>query len=608
MGNVVIFLLAVLLANVSGWCVCETIGSPYFYYVTVTKGNQCYSSGASSCNPKCSASLCGSLSTLDTVVVDGNYYYTNFVKWTQALAYCSFDESGLVGCSDLRRNSVTYRASTRCTTIEEADSLKCVKNPQLPECQQGPPTPPPEGCTYCEDYLGWAEEENPAFGSINIQVPYSKMYHCSTCYKDDNGYIISAGDCTEMRNSPGTCQQNGDCPSNQICADSTGNDSPVECIASIGPNVWLRDVKTGNTFKCEADGDCARAKQLVATGECKNPYADKNKPNSSDSGNSSSSGENPNSSSAENPPESSGEFCDMCDKLERIAANTQATMNNTSDISQWTLETMNKTIDIDNHLTEIGIDVNHVRTNTEATATNTGSIDNKLTTTNSLLNDIKNKNWNPTINVQAPEVNIGGDTIIVNADTAKAPSEILSFLKGLFGGMDTTGSYDTTGWGNVNDTAKSELDSALKQGSWTASLNCDTTGGNRCDHSIIGAHGLDSAKNSLRGSYRALADTIKNGSFGDSLQNWGSKFTGGSIAGSGSDNCPSVLSRNYHITLVQGASFDLTLGRYLCQPLVGNTTAWSLCRLLLRASVALSCMWFLFHCAVGFSGRGGDDD
>ena len=608
MGNVVVFLLAVLLANVSGWGACRSFSNFFTNDYTNCMSGDC--SGITTNTPNCSDVLpqCGNTSGCSATQQGGGGYWTGL--YSPGGSYC-----GNEGTCYTNRAPKECWYSTFCDTKDEADSTDCVNKGNQwvgganPECKpQGPPTPPPEGCTYCEDYLGWAEEENPAFGSINIQVPYSKMYHCSTCYKDDNGYIISAGDCTEMRNSPGTCQQNGDCPSNQICADSTGNDSPVECIATIGPNVWLRDVKTGNTFKCEADGDCARAKQLVATGECKNPYADKNKPNSSDSGNSSSSGENPNSSGSENPPESSGEFCDMCDKLERIAANTQATMNNTSDISQWTLETMNKTIDIDNHLTEMGVDVSHIRTNTEATATNTGSIDNKLNTTNSLLNDIKNKNWNPTINVQAPEVNIGGDTIIVNADTAKAPSEILGFLKGLFGGMDTTGSYDTTGWGNVNDTAKSELDSALKRGSWTESLNCDTTGGNKCDHSIIGAHGLDSVKNSLRASYRALADTIKNGSFGDSLQNWGSKFTGGSIAGSGSDNCPSVLSRNYHITLVQGASFDLTLGRYLCQPLVGNTTAWSLCRLLLRACVDLSCMWFLFHCAVGFSGRGGDDD
>lgn len=605
MGNVVIFLFAVLLANVGSWGACQWetvvyagVGSCSEYY-GCSVGLTCTDNKCSDC-----VSECNTQQILANITgCKNNNCYVETEDSDKYYPTCAG-----IAPSNYRR-CVVYRCASKC----EADSLAGCPEGQTwdsENCQckpKGPPTPPPEGCTYCEDYMGWAEDQS-SIGAINIQVPYSRMYHCSTCYKDDNGYIISAGDCTEMRNSPGTCQQNGDCPSNQICADSTGNDSPVECIATIGPNVWLRDVKTGNTFKCEADGDCARAKQLVATGECKNPYADKNKPNSSDSGNSSSSGENPNSSGSENPPESSGEVCDMCDKLERIAANTQATMNNTSDISQWTLETMNKTIDIDNHLTEIGVDVSHIRTNTEATATNTGSIDNKLTTTNSLLNDIKNKNWNPTINVQAPEVNIGGDTIIVNADTAKAPSEILGFLKGLFGGMDTTGSYDTTGWGNVNDTAKSELDSALKRGSWTESLNCDTTGGNRCDNSIIGAHGLDSAKNRLRGSYRALADTIKNGSFGDSLQNWGSKFTGGSIAGSGSDNCPSVLSRNYHITLVQGASFDLTLGRYLCQPLVGNTTAWSLCRLLLRASVALSCMWFLFHCAVGFSGRGGDDD
>ena len=65
---------------------------------------------------------------------------------------------------------------------------------------------------------------------------------------------------------------------------------------------------------------------------------------------------------------------------------------------------MNQTIDIKNQLTEYGVDFSHIRTNTEETATNTGSIDNKLNTTNGLANDIKNKNWKPTeINVTRPK-------------------------------------------------------------------------------------------------------------------------------------------------------------------------------------------------------------
>lgn len=589
MTNVLIFVIAVLLANVGGWAQCDCISGSVRFRV------DCYGGPYAETG-------CYSKVTAGTTFANGDKTYCYLENGFHSDFYCS-------NCS--------YDACEIPTSQSSSSSDNSSSSVASSSSNSGPPLPPPETCTYCEDYMGWAEEES-VVGAINIQVPYSRMYRCSNCTKDANGYIISAFDCQEVRNSPGTCSQNGDCPSNQICADSTGDDSPVQCIATFGSEVWMKDIKTGNTFKCSADGSCERAKQMVASGECKNPYADKNKPNSSDSNDPNSSDSNdPNSSSAENPPESSGEFCDMCDKLDRIAANTQATMNNTSDISQWTQETMNKTIDIDNHLTEMGIDVSHIRTNTDETATNTGSIDNKLNTTNSLLNDIKNKNWNPQINVNPPTVNVGGDTIIVNVggdslninvDTVKAPSEILGFLKGLFGGMDTTANYDTTGWGSVNDSAKAQLDSALNKGDWVTSLGCDTTGGRKCDNSLIGAYGLDSAKSSLKATFTQLGDTLKNGAFGDSLANWSSKFTAGTISGSGSDNCPSVISRNYHIELVQGAGFDLTLGRFLCQPLVGNTTGWALCRLLLRASVALACMWFLFHCATGFSGRGGNDD
>ena len=141
------------------------------------------------------------------------------------------------------------------------------------------------------------------------------------------------------------------------------------------------------------------------------------------------------------------------------------------------------------------------------------------------------------------------------------------------------------------------------------SLNCDTTGGRKCDDKILGAHALDSATARLKNAYKGIGDTLKNGAFGDSLNNWGSKFTGGNvISGSGSNSCPSVLTRNYHVELIQGAGFDLTLGTYLCNPIFGNVTAWTLCRLLLRATIALACMWFLFKCATGFRGQGGDDD
>ena len=60
-------------------------------------------------------------------------------------------------------------------------------------------------------------------------------------------------------------------------------------------------------------------------------------------------------------------------------------------------------------------------------------------------------------------VNVQGDTnsVTVNVDTSHAPSEILGFLRGLFGG-DTSGwDGDTSGWNGITDSAQNSFDSVM---------------------------------------------------------------------------------------------------------------------------------------------------
>lgn len=462
---------------------------------------------------------------------------------------------------------------------------------------------PPLKCNMCQNY----NETTFPFKSM------SRVLACDSCPQDGNGFA-SAYLCEVVSEQEGSCEENDECPEGQICMqDST--QSPVDCYATVGPTVYLRNRNNGHVWGCDADGDCQTAQRKYMSGECQDP-------NPSPDDGSSSSGDEPNSSSgAESSASQSSGSQDgpwgREETLKLVAAYGERIAENSSDIANYTQETMNKTIDISNQLTEMGIDVSHIRTNTEATATNTGNIDNKLTITNSLLTDIKNKNWQPTINVGSPEVNIGGDTIIiqgdtnivnVETDTAHAPAEILGFLRNLFSGLDSNGwNGDTTGWGAQNDSMALALDSANSAGNWLTAFGCDTTGGRKCDGSIIGVYGLDSATARTRAMYRAIGDTLRNGAFGDSLQNWASKFTGGTITGSGSNSCPTVLTKVYHVRILGSAGYTFTLGRYLCQPIFGNTTAWTLCRVLLRATVALACMWFLFKCAVGFGGKGDDE-
>ena len=63
--------------------------------------------------------------------------------------------------------------------------------------------------------------------------------------------------------------------------------------------------------------------------------------------------------------------------------------------------------------------------------------------------------------------------------------------------------------------------------------------------------------------------------------------------------------------LIFGAMGQVSMGSfgtYLCQPIFGTITPWALGRVLLRAIVAISCMWFLFKCATGFKGDSGEED
>lgn len=561
MLQVVLFTLSVLLASVSGWGACRE-GSISANYCSWTGYGGCESQFGCGTNNGSTYIVCEMAQTGPGGACGSNHYTCNGRIW-----YCS--------------------------NKEDADSLNCVYNPTRPECQTTTDTT----IYYCLTQKG-------ATGYI------SEVRRCSC--KSLNGSVYQCNgksninvnqDCPVIRTYNGTCAENGYRDGPQ--ADSTA--STAQCYAVIGSKCYMKDIASGNTFSCECDGSCNKAMNDLMSGNgCNNPYPQPEPPPDSIPL------PLPPDDTTQTPPDTSGNDDDKyMEVLNAIRANTQGTMNNTADIASYTQTTMDNTTDIKNILEgDIAIDVKHIRNSTENIDETTQSIDNQLATTNTLLNAINNKDFSPDIHYN-PDINVevAGDTNIinVNADTSKAPFEILGFLKGVFGG-DTTANYDTTGWGRVNDTAKAQLDSALKKGDWVTSLGCDTTGGRKCDNSIIGANGLDSAKSSLKATFTQLGDTLRNGAFGDSLANWSSKFTAGTISGSGSDNCPSVISRNYHIELVQGAGFDLTLGRFLCQPLVGNTTGWALCRLLLRASVALACMWFLFHCATGFGGRGGDDD
>lgn len=233
-----------------------------------------------------------------------------------------------------------------------------------------------------------------------------------------------------------------------------------------------------------------------------------------------------------------------------------------------------------------------------------------------------------TIIVQPADVHfnptIQGDTIIVNNDSLagaiQALAEAMANIRG-----DSSGSYndsalmaaiwgdtaghslgDTSGWGDSLGGLQGKIDS-LGFGSG-AYGDCDTTGGKTCDEQYIGKDGIATAAGKYKDLAKGLRDSVlENGPVHDSVQAWSNLFKSEKLSGGGSNACPTILTKTWSV------DFKLTqveigpLGKYVCSPIMGNITPWQVGRTLLRALVAIACMWWLFRQAMGVSG-GSDDD
>lgn len=483
-----------------------------------------------------------------------------------------------------------------CETECEKKEVECsrdtskVWNPDNCQCENKPPPSVP--CSYCEDYVDY---------STFPPVLKSKNYRCLQCLTDSMGATIAAG-CTLERDSEGSCKDNDDCPEGMICNDSTPN---VDCYATVGATVYLRDRKSGHVWGCDADGDCQNALRKYAMGQCQDPNP---LPSSSSGGANSSSGGGANSSSSEEPTSSGSVGPWGLEKtLKENTAYAQKTAENTGDIANYTVTIMGKTSDIYNELIEHGITLNNIKDNTDdiksntgATATNTGNIDNKLTRTNNLLDSINKKNWNPHINVQPPEVtvNFQGDTnsVTVNVDTSRAPSEILNLLRNFFGSADTSSNYNPQDTAGAGDDETSMIDSIKsKVGSDTVPNMKDS---------------IPNAVNGVKLKMRAFRDSVNNSAFGDSLTRWENQLlNNGVITGNGSDNCPSLFTRTFTWNMGQKlGTWNIGKFQFICEPIQGvGVSLWTLARTLLRAIVAISCMLWLYRTVLGVEGSNDED-
>lgn len=448
-----------------------------------------------------------------------------------------------------------YHYTLLCDNEEEADSAKCAHNPSA------------EGCAV--------ESDTTLFACTDNISGNGALYRLACRAKD--GVVVScngktsvdiATDGTKIRDLRGTCAENGFgtgvIGGSNTPQDSTPQSANADCFAVIGSKCHMKDKVSGNTFTCDCDGSCNVALRNLMAGNanCTNPYP---QPTSS----SDSLILNIASSSSSSPESSEG------------GSSGGTSSGGEGNSSDWEID-----------YTEI---LNDIKANTQQGNNYLENISNNTYTANSLLQAIVNKDWTPTINVAAPNVNVAGDTNIINVevqggDTSRAPSQILALMQ--------------DGQGNASDTAGSGV-----------SLQGYLDG----IDSIVGA-GVPDMSDSMPFAIHHYGETIRaygdsiNALYGDSIQAWKNTFlNNGVLTGNGSDDCPSILTDNWTYEFPMfGNTIRVeagSLGTYLCSPISPfNVSLWKLARILLRALVSIACMWWLFKEALGMTGGSNDED
>lgn len=451
-----------------------------------------------------------------------------------------------------------YHQVTRtcCDTQAEADSVACANDPTLPHC------------VVETDTTLWACSEDMVNGS-----PVARIYKLEC--KAKNGVVISCNGKQDVDIETdgqmtaaygGTCAQNGyenGVQSGGGPQDSTGVNG--DCFAITGATCHMKDPVSGNTWRCDCDGDCNVAVRMMAQGQCRNPYEQSSASDSLHLGSSGSSSDSGGSS-----PSSS---------------DSGGSSPSSSDSGGSSPSSGGSGADFEYDYTAV---LEDIRANTQYTGQQARDLNSKAVTANDLLQQIANKDFSPTINV-------GGPNVTLNADTARAPAAILALLQDKLAGGEPN-SADTAGSGAQLDGIKGSIDSLLSS---TGAL-VESVGDS-----------VPAARASFSRAASALADSMTTGIYGDSVAKWeGMLLNNGTLSGSGSDNCPSILRRTWRVTIKGNAAFTMgPLGTVLCAAVPGaGVTFWALCRVLIRALVAITCMWWLYRAVTGTDGGGSDED
>ena len=325
----------------------------------------------------------------------------------------------------------------------------------------------------------------------------------------------------------------------------------------------------------------------------------------------------------------------MASDIGKMVTQDSAQLSNTEDIKQILLDYMRCVYDEDCPLNRRDTTIVNV-----SGGGGGGNVTIDLTALTAAVNDgnaINESNGEKLDSINARLGSLGLDSI--RAAIAAGDSSIkaaIDDLGGIIAGLDSTAAalgsrLDSNRFilGSIDSTLKALGDTsggggfdtsgymAILRG-WGDSLGvalwgypCDTTGGRKCDNAYIGADGLENARSDFAAAGSALVDSINGGAVGDSLARWSQVITdgGGVLSGDGSANCPSVFTRVYNVPLgPSGVSYPFgPFSNIVCYDFGFGITFWALARVVLRALVAISCMWWIFKAATGTEG-GNDED
>lgn len=633
--GVVLVLLVVLALAVQGWAACVDNG----YVLGDTPYGECknfYSGAGGAWDAGAFTAECESKYQLcPSVVQHGGYSY----------AIADYNEnrcrSTLSGCG-YRELKTAYSCyyDVMCSDSTEADSVRCVNegeswNPTTRKCEEDP-------CEGYEDYLQDLKDACRQNGGTDdfALVPNSDgtcgtAGFCDLCTEAKKKEAIESArkSCCELGSGFNSSSFNFSCKTTIDGFDKTWDYTYKGCDynfnVSISPNG--SSVATG----CGPQDD-----------DPENPE----NPDSSPSGGGSSDSQGGGSSGSEGgdlPDDSTGtgasssasqaeqDISQMADDIGKMVSQDSAQLSNTEDIKQILLDYMRCVYDEDCPLNrrdttivnvsggggggEVTIDltaltnaVNNGNAISEANGEKLDSINAKLGSLG--LDSIRAAIVAGDSSIKAAIDDLGG--IIAGLDsTAAGLASRLDSNRAILGSIDSTlkalgdtsggGGFDTSGYMAILRGWGDSLGVAL----W--GYPCDTTGGRNCDNEVIGADGLANARSDFAAAGRALGDSLNGGAVGDSLAHWSQTLSsgGGVLQGEGSAACPSVFTRTWTIPLgPTGMTYEFgPFGSIVCYDFFGGITFWALARVVLRALVAITCMWWLFKAVTGTEG-GNDED